>query len=163
LSIFDDEARISLSGEFESGMLRDIGDSTSIFRMLAETYPASGSKVAWSKVPGAISERFCCGDQEVEQFVMFIRGQKLNSMLSTNVTYVGDNATDAAVEGSQDGILSALPKLINVAQHHYLIGPGCSWCACLTMEGDMHFGFAPSQEVTASKPSAVHGNTRLSK
>jgi hypothetical protein len=144
LSIFDHEARINLSTEFKSGSLRHINDSTSIFRLMAEIYPASGSKIAWSNVPGAISDRARCGDQEVEQFITFIRALKLTSTLTTDVTYVGDSATDAAVEGSLDGILAALPKLINVAQHHYLIGPRGAWCACLSMEGDMDFGFAPS-------------------
>jgi hypothetical protein len=146
LSTFDDEARIQLSQEFTSGVLRYIGDSIPIFRMLADKYPISGSKIAWSNVHGAIHERNCNGQREVEQFAAFVTGRKLNSTLAADVIYIGDGLTDFAVEGSLENIIAALPILINVAQHHYLIGPKFCWCACWTMEGDMDFGFAPPTE-----------------
>lgn len=59
-----------------------------------------------------------------------------------SVIYVGDSATDFALMGTVEVMQRALPIILEVPQHHYFIGPGYSWCICMTMEGDMGFGLS---------------------
>jgi hypothetical protein len=142
LSTYEEDFRRALKAQFDAGDIREVGNSDAVFTQLSKTYPASGSKIDWKHVPGAIE---CTEDDQSlqgERFVAFFEEMRSRFGLTGTVLYVGDSATDFALEGSVEAFRRALPELIAIPQHHYFIGPDFSWCMCLTMEGDMGFGGA---------------------
>jgi hypothetical protein len=108
-------------------------------------YPASGSKIDWCRVPDSIERTEEDESLQLEQFLTFFDEVAQNFLLIGEVVYVGDSATDFALAGEIECIRAALPELLLIPQHHYLIGPEFSWCICFTMEGNMGFGFHHSQ------------------
>ncbi len=143
-NFYEAELRERLQIAFASCRVKEVGDSAPFFAQLMKTYPVRGSKIDWSRVPDSI-ERF---EEEVERqaklFMQFFSELIQRFHLAGDVTYVGDSATDFALAGSLEHITEVLPELLTIPQHHYLIGAEFSWCMCLTMEGDMGFGFRPS-------------------
>ena len=137
---YEDDLRLALKAEFDAGYIREVGDSANVFAQLSKTYPASGSKIDWEHVPGAIE----CTEEDkslrIERFVEFFDEMRSRFGLTGTVLYAGDSATDLVLEGTVEAFRRALPELIGIPQHHYFIGPNFSWCMCLTMEGDMGCG-----------------------
>lgn len=147
MNYFEDELRKMLTYELESGELRKIDDSTPIFSALMKSYPVSGSKIAWSKVQNSIERAETNLSIQSTSFIEFFVEMNEKFDLSGLVVYAGDSAIDFALEGSVDIMLRSLPKLLEVPQHHYFVGPGFSWCICLTMEGDMAFGLSNNSKL----------------
>jgi hypothetical protein len=141
-NFYESELRDALMEYLNSGEIRAIGDSSVVFMGLAGKYPADGSKIDWNRVPGSVRRFEGQDDLQAEKFAEFFEEIAAKFSLSGNVIYVGDSATDFALEGQISTIRKILPELLGVPQHHYFVDPGCSWCMCLTMEGDMGFGFA---------------------
>ncbi|TKC89447.1 hypothetical protein FAZ69_10950 [Trinickia terrae] len=141
-NFYESELREALKEFFNSGGLRVIGESSAVFKKLAGVYPAGGSKIDWTRVPGSVGRVEEQDDLQAEKFAEFFDEMAAKFALSGDVIYVGDSATDFALGGSIATIRKILPELLSVPQHHYIVGPGCSWCICLTMEGDMDFGLA---------------------
>lgn len=142
MSTHEDDLRLVLRSEFETGQIREAGDAANVFESLSRAYPTNGSKIDWKHVPGAIESTEEDQSLQVERFVEFFDEVRSRFGLAGPVLYVGDSATDFALEGTVDAIRRALPELVEIPQHHYFIGPDCSWCLCMTMEGDMGFGRA---------------------
>lgn len=142
MSTYEDDLRRALSAEFDAGEIREVGNAAGVFGLLSSAFPTIGSKIDWNDVSGSIE----CAEREdslqAVRFLEFFDEMRKRFALTGPATYVGDSATDFALEGTVDAIRRALPALIEVPQHHYVIGPNCSWCICLTMEGDMGFGCA---------------------
>jgi hypothetical protein len=140
LSTYEDDLRLALKAEFDAGNIREVANSDTVFAQLSKTYPASGSKIDWQRVPGAIE----CAEEDQslqgERFVAFFEGMRSRFELTGPVLYVGDSATDFVLEGTVESFRRVLPELVAIPQHHYFIGPNFSWCLCLTMEGAMGFG-----------------------
>ena len=53
-NFYEAELRKALHAAMESRRVRELGDSSSFFAELMKTYPASGSKIDWGRVPGSI-------------------------------------------------------------------------------------------------------------
>lgn len=140
MSTYEDDLRLALKAEFDAGQIREIGDAANVFGQLLKAYPASGSKIDWKRVPGAIERAEEDDSLQLDRFVEFFDEMRSQFKLTGTALYVGDSATDFALEGTVDAFRRALPELIEIPQHHYFIGQNCSWCMCLTMEGDMGFG-----------------------
>jgi hypothetical protein len=143
MNSYEDDLRNTLKAEFDSGDLRDIGDATGVFELLSKAYPVIGSRIDWDQVPDSIEKT---GEEplQLERFADFFDQMCSKFGLDGAILYAGDSATDFALEScSIEVIRRALPHLIEIPQHHYFIGPRYSWCMCLTMEGDMAFGFTP--------------------
>lgn len=140
MSTYEDDLRLALKPEFDADQIREVGDAANIFGSLLKVYPASGSKIDWKRVSGAIESAEEDESLQIERFVEFFDEMCLKFALAGPVLYVGDSATDFALEGTVESIRRALPELVGIPQHHYFIGPNCSWCLCMTMEGDMGFG-----------------------
>ncbi len=140
MSTYEDDLRLALKCEFDTGQIREVGDAANVFGLLSMAYPTSGSKIDWKHVPGAIE--FAEEDEslQIKRFMDFFDEMRSRFDLAGPVLYVGDSATDFALEGSVEAIRRALPELVEIPQHHYFIGPNCSWCLCMTMEGDIGFG-----------------------
>jgi hypothetical protein len=140
MSTYEDGVRSALKAQFDAGELRDVGDAAAVFGSLSSVFPTSGSKIDWRHVPGSVESAEEDASLQRERFVQFFDEMQSRFVLTGPATYAGDSATDFALEGAVDAIRKALPILLEVPQHHYFMGPGCSWCICLTMEGDMGFG-----------------------
>jgi hypothetical protein len=143
-NFYEAELRKALRAAMESNRIRDLGDSSPFFAQLTKAYPASGSKIDWGRVSGSIERTEEEEALQIEQFVSFFDEVVQKFRLAGDVVYVGDSATDFALVGPMEFMREALPELLAIPQHHYLIGPESSWCMCFTMEGDMGFGFHPS-------------------
>lgn len=139
-ALYEDDLRLALKVEFDAGQIREVGDSADVFGGLSKVYPTSGSKIDWKRVPGAIESTEEDASLQTEQFLEFFDRIRSRFDLAGPVIYVGDGATNFALEGTVDAIRRALPELVEIPQHHYFIGPYYSWCLCMTMEGDMGFG-----------------------
>lgn len=139
---FEDQLRRSLASEFESGELRDVGSSVPVFERLMQSYPTKGSKIDWERVPNAVGTTEEDQAQQAGSFTGFFDEVCRTFQLSGYVIYVGDSATDFAVEGTLDSMRGALPEMLAIPQHHYFVDSQFAWCACLTMEGEMDFGYA---------------------
>jgi hypothetical protein len=143
-NFYEAELRKALHAAMESNRIRDLGDSSPFFAQLTKAYPANGSKIDWGRIPDSIERTEEDETFQVEQFVLFFDEVVQKFRLAGDVVYVGDSATDFALAGPMESMREALPELLAIPQHHYLIGPESSWCMCFTMEGDMGFGFHPS-------------------
>lgn len=128
----------------EAGRIEEVGESSFFFAQLARRYPAQGSKIDWTRVPGAVERAESREAAQQEQFTIFFDELAAKFDLSGDVIYVGDSATDFALRGSVQHMRKVLPELLEIPQHHYIIGPEAKWCMCFTMEGDMGFGFGSS-------------------
>ena len=143
-NFYEDELRRSLRSKFQSEEIRDLGDSSEFFDRLMEYYPTSGSKINWRIIPNSIEELEENIDLQSAAFSQFFDALIAKFGLVGNVIYAGDSLTDAAFEGDLIDIRESLPELLEIPHHHYFIASDFSWCICLTMEGDMGFGFNPS-------------------
>ncbi|HRN83056.1 MULTISPECIES: hypothetical protein [Nitrosomonas] len=159
MSTYEDDLRHSLKAEFDTGRIREVVDAAKVFSQLSKVYPTSGSKIDWKNIPGAIERTEEDKSLQLERFVEFFDEMCSRFELAGVILYVGDSATDFALEGTVDAFRRVLPELVEIPQHHYFVGPACSWCICLTMEGDMGFGRATaplrSEEVGPSLVSKV--------
>lgn len=98
-NFYETELRKALKPDIQSGRLREIGESSMIFEQLARAYPTNGSKIDWARVPGAIERVEEQDALQAERFVEFFDEMVAKVDLSGDVVYVGDSATDFALEG----------------------------------------------------------------
>ena len=142
-NFYEKELRQELRHEFESGAIRELGDSSPFFAQLGQAYPAHGSKIDWGTIPGSIERVEADESAQIQSFNAFFEEMVQRFRLSGDVVYVGDSATDFALAGEVQAMHRVLRELLSVPQHHYFLGPECSWCMSFTMEGDMAFGVSP--------------------
>ncbi|WP_429563833.1 hypothetical protein [Paraburkholderia sp. MM6662-R1] len=147
-NFYEVELRRALRANFESGEVRVVGDSAVVFEKLANAYPASGSKIDWSQIPGSIECFEEEDDLQAVKFIEFFDEIVGKFVLTGEVIYIGDSATDFALGSTIESMRGILPELLVIPQHHYFTNSMCSWCMCLTMEGDMGFGFGAMKQTT---------------
>jgi len=107
--------------------------------MLERTFPISGSKIEWIKLP----KRATKSAERDPDFVSFFGEIASEYQLFGDVIYIGDSLTDFALKLNINTMADAIPFLIEIPQHHYFIDLEYRWCICLSMEGDMDFGTSP--------------------
>ena len=142
MSTYEEDVRLALKTDLDSGEIREAGEAATVLDSLCRIFPVNGSKIDWRRVPGSVESAEENEALQNECFAQFFDEVKARFGLSGSVTYVGDSATEFALEGTVNAIRKVLPTLLEVPQHHYFIGQSYSWCLCLTMEGDMGFGFS---------------------
>ena len=142
MSTYEEDVRFSLKDDINAGLISETGEAELVFKELGKNFPVLGSKIDWDKIPGSIIDFEKCKEMQEKRFCKFFDDVRAKFSLSGDVIYVGDSATDFSLLGSIDTIRRHLPDLLEVPQHHYFVGVGCSWCICLTMEGDMGCGMA---------------------
>lgn len=140
MSSYDDEIQVALQSLLLAGRLRDVGDSDPVFSRLSKAFPTSGSKIDWKRVPGAVVFTDQDEASQRQAFMRLFDEMRSRFELRGPATYAGDSATERALEGTLEAIRESLPVLLDVPQHHYIVGPDCLWCMCLTIEGDVSFG-----------------------
>lgn len=157
-NFYEKELHQKLLREFEAGSIREIGDSSSFFSRLGQSYPVHGSKIDWVNVPDSIERMQSDESNKIESFITFFEEMVRQFRLSGDVVYVVDSATDFALTGEIKAIREAVRELLSVPQHHYFMGPECSWCICFTMEGSMAFGISPQ----VTNKEEISSQSRLS-
>ena len=133
--------RHALHAAMSAGRIREAGDASPYFAQLAQAYPADGSKIDWRRVPDAIVKFEDDHALQPGACIAFFDEMRAQHGLAGELVYLGDSATDFALAGPAAGMREALPALLVIPQHHYILGPEAAWCMCFTMEGDMGFGF----------------------
>lgn len=142
MNYHENELRKSLGSLFKSGEIREIGSSSAYFAQLSELFPASGSKIDWSKVDQSVENAEPRESMRISKFIEFFNAMHDKLSLTGDIIYLGDSATDFALCMSLETLRNVLPELLGIPQHHYILSMSNGWCVCLTMEGDMGFGFS---------------------
>lgn len=109
---------------------------------LQATFPVMGSKVAWSKVPGALEET-ASPDAYVEDCLRFYDRVRTGYALHGACVVMGDSQVEFALLTTVERLRGHLHRILAISQHHYIVSAEFTWCIAFTMEGDMAFGFAP--------------------
>jgi len=129
MSAYEGEIRQALKVEIDAGVLKEAGAAYDVFELLKNTYPVSGSKIDWKRVPGAIEDCEAGDAEERSRFVEFFDEMCARFGLNGLVLYVGDGLLEFALAASIVDMWQALPVLLEIPQHHYFVGPNAS-CAC---------------------------------
>ena len=141
---FDEELREILGERIASGEIWSLGDSSPLFAQLAQAFPSLGSQMDWWRVPRAIVRTAASRATEAVEYDEFVAETCDVHSLTGPTIYMGDSATDIAWRGDMNGFRRSLPQIIAIPQHHYFCDATFAWCLSLTFEGDIAFGFGPS-------------------
>jgi hypothetical protein len=136
----DDDLLQALTDEIALGRVRVCESCAPWFDKLNARFPASGSKIAWSEVPGSESSH-----GSIECFVQFAKDVVRFHGLTGSAVYIGDGLTNIAVLADVNDLLSIVDRMLIFPHHHYVVSESVDWCMSYTMEEDMDFGFAPAQ------------------
>lgn len=139
----DAELRLALHDDIHTGAIRVDEDDQPYFDSLAEAFPASGSKIAWSRVSGSIEECEPMPERQPAAFLAFFERMIRTHNLAGPVAYVGDSGSTIALIAELPVFLKHLATIAALPQHHYFFPRNVAWCLVLTMEGDMAFGYRP--------------------
>jgi len=144
---FENELLLGLNKQLSEGALLIVENPNNYFEKMYGLYPTMGSKIAWSRVPGSISERLKANsDSDIrEQFLLFFERTMRTFKLKGPAVYLGDGAIDFAVAGDIEVLKNSLKIFLDIPHHHYFVCETVKWCLSLTMELDMHFGEASLQ------------------
>lgn len=142
MNYHEEELSKSLGMLFKSGEIREIGNSSTYFNRLAELFPSNGSKIDWCKVDQSVEDTEPQESKSIPRFIEFFDKICTKFSLSGDIIYIGDSATEFALRLSLETLRKALPEILSIPQHHYIVSEKYDWCACLTIEGDMGFGFS---------------------
>ena len=96
--------------------------------------PWVGTGVDWTQVVGTHRHWFAESDDEMSAAI--------SEFLSAapdrgHVTHVGDSLSPLVVRISSDELQDALPTLLGIPEHHYLVPDDRSWCGVFRTEGDV--------------------------
>lgn len=136
MNTYEAKIRNDLERRLSSVNFRISDSSSHLFSGLMKNYPILGSKIDWSKVHGTVR-----GDHNSNGVDFFLL-MKERFSLSGMAIYAGDGVTDITVESGVDYMDKILSVVMDIPQHHYVIGENYRWCVCITMEGDFDFGFS---------------------
>jgi hypothetical protein len=96
--------------------------------------PFVGTGVDWGRVVGSHRHWFAESDDElssvVVEFLSVVRDRG-------DVTHVGDALSPFAVRITSDELGDALPALLEIPEHHYLVSDDRTWCGVFRTEGDV--------------------------
>ena len=125
-------------------------DAGSIFDAIEFDFPILGSKINWELVPDSV-ERANLSINDCKDF--FSEATVVAAVES--LTYVGDGLTSVGVTAEVMDFAAALLTILELPQHHYFYDPANRFCITFTMEGDMHYGFAPPARAKTNGRTSV--------
>lgn len=127
-----------------TGELVLLGNYHSLLDTLEVSFPFCGNTIAWSKVPGAVSAGEFGKRPSRDELRRWFEGVVEAYGLKGTACVVGDGPVELGIVGAIDVICAHIYELADLPQHTYLLSyPDMAWCACLSFEGPMHFGFSP--------------------
>jgi hypothetical protein len=131
------------------GRIAVTADVDGLLIALEMAFPFPRNRLDWDRVPGAIREGDAGIRNASERFVEFMKRLIAEEHLAGTVFVIGDGPVDLAVSGDVRDIVNYLPQLTEAPQHTYVFPfPKVAWCASLSFEGWMDFGYALSSPPT---------------
>jgi len=106
------------------------------------SFPLSGSKINWAQVPGARQTKEAGASPK--ECIDFWEHVAYEERLSGLVTYACVGEVSFSVQVLVPNVTALLRAILEIPQHHYLLGFGGARCLCFTMEGDVDFGRSPA-------------------
>ncbi len=145
LNYFEENLLVDLENKICSSELHILASSESYFTNLEKHYPIKHNQIDWEKLRifEKSYEKNLTKQLEIESFIKFFRLMSEKYHLNGEIVWVGDSATDFAISGSIEVMMSCLNRILEIPQHHYFIGSNYIWCLCFTFEGEMFFGVKP--------------------
>lgn len=137
----------TIARPLREGLLRLDQDYGGLLAKIERRFPIVGTTIDWNSVPSAVSSGALGLPNTRQQFQLWFSAISEAKELTGQACVVGDGPVEVGVVGSIGEILDKLPDLTNLPQHTYVISyPDCDWCACLSFEGWMDFGFAAKSQ-----------------
>lgn len=134
-----------LSEPLEHGLISRVADVDPLFDALGRSFPTLGNSIDWKRVPRAISAGGLWLEDAAEKFSLFVAALVAKEKLTGSAHILCDSVDNAAFGGELDKLLPWLRFIAELGENTYVIpGPEVTWCAHLSFEGWMDFGFAPS-------------------
>lgn len=144
---YEEEMLRRLAVPIAEGKIEVIDDLNAYLAALEASFPFIGSKVDWSKVPGAITvlvDEHGVREDIGNDFAFFLKSIVDSQHLDGPIVFAGDGPMEIVFRSSMNDMLSWIPVLSEIPQHRYVFPyPVVSWCAQLSLEGDMDFGYSP--------------------
>ena len=105
-------------------------DDSDVAGWITASLPFRGSKVDWARVPG---EHQHWPGAELSTVLPLLESHLANG---AGAIHIGDNLSPCGVRiGASD--LAAVPALLAIPEHHYLVADDRSWVLVITFEGDV--------------------------
>jgi hypothetical protein len=105
---------------------------------VSDRLPLVGTGVDWSRVAGSHRHWFVESDDELSAVI----GEFLSAVPNCgDITHVGDALSPFAVRMTRDELGNALPSLLEIPEHHYLVSDDRTWCGVFRTEGDVDLVF----------------------
>ncbi|MCM8531299.1 MAG: hypothetical protein NE330_09085 [Lentisphaeraceae bacterium] len=120
-----------------------VKDEEFYISIIEENFPFTGSKIAWSKVTGAVSERFSNKSFSKES-INFSIGLLSDNCIGNDegIVIVGDNLMNNAYQTKVRYLEQVLEEVLDIPQHIYVISENGRWCMVFSLEGYVDFGFS---------------------
>lgn len=138
---FDQALREDLKELVAAGRLKLSLDVEHYFSLMKTLLPIRNLRPDWQQMPFLVTEVAEHQQDKTALFRAFFERVVHEFRLSAEAVYVGDSCTDIAVLGDTAALMEVSGCLFSIPQHHYVLAADQSWVMCLTLEGDMGFGF----------------------
>ena len=151
---FTEELLLEISPTLKSGAIEVDYDHKKYSKLIADRFPFTGSKIAWSRVPHSVQEIQSPQDP-ISQCLRFMEQQLMRNAISDDVAVavIGDSAVECVFLTTVGSFREVAPSFLELPQHLYIIPSDAAWCMVFTMEGDMCFGNAlPTPDSSPSTP-----------
>ena len=138
----------SLKVPLSAGILSITKGVDHLLVALEAAFPFPRNRLDWDSVPGAIREGEVGLPDGSQMFVAFMRRLIDEQHLNGTVFVLGDGLMDLAVSGKVRDVTDYLLPITDAPQHTYVFPfPNVTWCASLSFEGWMDFGYAPGVRI----------------
>ena len=138
---YDEEIADSLREQNLERRFTTTENSMDLFSRLREEFPASGSRIQWDEVPGAVEEFSKSRESELADFRRFFFRIVREKELKGEMIYIGDSLTERCYVCEVQDFEKVVEIFLEIPQHHFLIGKDFRWCMSFMFEGYMGFGF----------------------
>lgn len=133
----------TLNEPLRNGRLRVDNDFFGLLDKIWDRFPFVGSTIGWSSVPSSVSGGKVEGADSGLRFQEWFAAVAQTKGLGGIACVVGDGPVELGIVGALPDVVDNLPALTDLPQHTYVMSyPDCEWCACLSFEGCMDFGYA---------------------
>jgi hypothetical protein len=138
------ELLIELKDKINDGEIIVADDLDRHFDEIWARFPFVGSKIDWNQVPDSFTIRIGASDwsETANKFILHVIEQTCLKS-SDFVIVLGDSAVDVVLQIATSVLPQSIISIASLPQHTYITNDVKDWCAVISMEGYMDFGFAP--------------------
>jgi hypothetical protein len=131
-----------LGPAIESGEMTVDASSDRYFARLQAAFPVLGSRIVWSKVPGAV-EASAVREAYSKDCIHFYDRVRSAYALAGPCVVIGDGQVHFSLVTTVKHLRGHLAGILAIPQEHYIASADFTWCIAFTLEGEMAFGYAP--------------------